>query len=76
MQFGGWLPPLGEFRRGDGRAAAAAATDDYRKLALGELRALIREKLGSPGINIEAAGPNHYTVRGRHPTGRSCCNSM
>jgi hypothetical protein len=52
-----------------GGAAAAAATDDYRKLALGELRALIREKLGSPGINIEAAGPNHYTGARPSPDG-------
>jgi hypothetical protein len=37
-----------------------AVIDDYRKLALGELRALLREKLGSHGITIEADGANHY----------------
>jgi hypothetical protein len=49
--------------------AAAAATDDYRKLALGDLRALIREKLGSPGINIEGAGSNHYVGARPSPDG-------
>jgi hypothetical protein len=43
-----------------GGAGAPAAVDDYRKLALGELRALLREKLGSHGITIDADGPNHY----------------
>jgi hypothetical protein len=52
-----------------GGAAAAGATDDYRKLSLGELRALIREKLGSPGINIESAGPNHYVGARPSPDG-------
>jgi hypothetical protein len=41
-------------------AGVAAAIDDYRKLPLGELRDLLREKLGSHGLTIEADGPNHY----------------
>jgi hypothetical protein len=34
--------------------------DDYRKLTIGELEALIREKLGSHGIHLDSDGPNRY----------------